>query len=304
MATVHIKSVESSVYINGVYIGMLEKDNNFCLDIECSDCFDLSLFYDQRKPVVTKINLAASDKRQNNIKIIPYINYHFDILVTPSMFDVSLPVKELSYKEVDNTSIGVYQSNTTYISIYRAGNLIHNIITDEYTEASIEKIEDNYCVILENTNKKHAVILNKELDIIFDEDFSEISHENNTISILTPVKDLLRHAKVCKIGADGKKEFIVYLEKNVSVSAEKLVPLAFLQCIQNKDYKKAQSFLHSSLQSSANKIKGFFGKIQNIFYNPYNNGQHNFTIETAECLKSYTFVIDDQKIQDIIEESF
>jgi len=307
MAFIHIKSkVPAIVYIDGNPIGEINKKNHFCLDIESPNCFLLfALPFSKSTPITCALDLSTCHKKEEELSIIPFYGNHFDVLLNFSQNSFQMPIKELTYFSTKDIKIRVYDCGTCYLCAYVDGSLKTNIkIGEGYTKAHIENINEYHCIITEKTDgAKHAVILDSELNIKFNDDVSLIENTADYISLLSPQNDLLGHSKVTKIGKTNETYF-VYENNCPKYLPLSLSALGLLQCIKVGNLSFCKGLLSESISEKADSLTNYFGNIKNIYYNSYIMNKQNYTIENEQEFKSFSFVTDNGRIKEIIEEDF
>ncbi len=307
MAFVHIKSkTPALIYIDGTPMGEINEKNHFCLDIEATDSFMLfALPFSKTTPTTCLVNLSSCRKQEEAITIIPFYPNHYDIILTFSEKTIKMPIRELAYFATKDKSIGVYDCGTCYISAYLDGSLKNNLdIGEGFSQANIEEINDHLCVTVQKTdNTKHAIVFDNDFNVVFNDEVSLIEKDEAYISMLTPTHDLFGHLKVTKIGEETRTYFVY--ENNVPrLIPNSLSTLGLLQSIKVNDLSSSRSLLSVNLIDKAKTLKNYFGNIKNIYYNSYILDKQNYTVETEDSFKSYSFITSDGKIKEIIEEDF
>lgn len=306
MSFIHIKSDQPSlVYIDGVAIGEINEENHYCLDLEVSSSFMLfALPMSKSLPITTLVDLTCCKNKDQDIKIVPFYNNHFDLYLNWCHNKTAMPIKELAYFATKDKSIGVYNNGSTYICAYLNGSLKNTIdLNKEFTSANIEEIDDKYCVVAECDNVKYGVILDDDLQVIFKDEISMIEKTPEHISILSPLHDLFGHCKVSKLGAENETYF-VYEENFPKFVPPSLNTLALLQCVKVKNMSLVKDLLSPSLRNKSETLQEYIGEIDNIYYNAYSVDKQNYTIESNSEFKSFSFVTDNGRIKDIHEEDF
>ena len=307
MAFVHIKSkIPAIVYIDGKPIGEINKRNHFCLDVESPNSFLLfALPFSKSTPITCALNLTACHKKEEELSIIPFYGNHFDVLLNFSQSIIQMPIKELAYFSTKDKKIRVYDCGTCYLCAYIDGSLKTNVkIGEGYTKARIENVNDFNCIIAEkDDDTKHAVILDSEFNIQFNDDIELMENNSDYISLLSPQNDLFGHSKVTRIGKTTESYF-VYENNHPKYLPLSLSALGLLQCVKVGNLSQCQGLLSETLSDKANNLTSYFGNLKNIYYNSYITDKQNYTIETEKEFKSFSFVTDNGRIKEIIEEDF
>jgi hypothetical protein len=149
------------------------------------------------------------------------------------------------------------------------------------------------------------LIDSKNLSIIHNDISHSIENTDNYIQTFKRLNTILKQASVTKISLETKEieQFYVFENNQIKISSNLLIPEAFLQSIQINDEKTTQSLLSEKLnKTSINKLKNYFGNINQIYLNRHNNNfKANYTILGSSGYKNYNFEIVNNKINDIEE---
>ena len=135
----------------------------------------------------------------------------------------------------------------------------------------------------------------------------ELTYKNGSteISAFVNTKDTLGHGIIHNINLKNStiEDSLVYVDnKPKSVKQNSIIPLAFLECIKINNFKIAKTYLCDTMQNvSDSHFTEYFGKIDSIHYNThcFKENVENYLIKTANIYKSYNFILNQGKIQDI-----
>ena len=133
--------------------------------------------------------------------------------------------------------------------------------------------------------------------------FDNIEENNNIFTGFSNIYDMAKHGHICEINLQNikdVKDYYVVKENLKLCSTAELIPQAFLEALKVKNFTLAKSYLASPLNNASNNhFAAYFGPIQAIYYNCYNNSNPiNYTVYNGEY-KFYNFRIKDNKICDI-----
>lgn len=311
----HFLSKENCIIsVNGENIGVIDNKNVFELDIitKCESVFiNYSPISDKQNFIPYSFQLDTKNKPTTNneyIKVVPYPNNHYDIIMKPFYYYQIEESKVLLNQKLDNFYISVVSSSKTMITIYSGTSIVFTLDIPRLIDAKASINKDSIVItgIIDENTYYLLIIDCNDFHIIHNDISHSIEESIDSIQSLKKLFDLSRHAKVCKFDFTDKKSqlFHVYEEDNYQgVHSSLLLPKNFLQCIQTNDEKLLNSMLDYSLQNTPiTQFKSFFGDIKEIHLNRHAIYQDkiNYTIK-SKTYKNYNFIFENNLIKEIQE---
>lgn len=306
----HIKSnIPASVSANGEYLGVSSKRSPIDILVTNKDLY-LNIFpignYSSYTAHISNINTCIDTT--NNTIVVPYYNNHFDIYLNHSKVYTQTPTTTLLNTTLGNIVVNILNGINSSIAIYENNIMIYSDIVDLLSSA-VATIENKNIIIKghTNSNKYYILILNDKYEILYSGYFDGIEEQSNKIVGLTHTYDMAKHCHICEIDkASNNVQDYYIIKENVNMcDCEELIPRAFLEALKVGNFELAKKYLLESLSKASNShFKTFFGDIQSIYYNAYNNSNPvNYTVYSG-TYKSYNFQISQNKIIDIEEVTF
>lgn len=270
----HLCSTMPAVFcINGEQIGCCENPCRY-LDIAvCHEKFVLMVYpVDQiahshcSLSYSTQINCTTPKPTANNdlITITDYGQSHYIICAKPLLVP-RLNNHPPCYDTCGACSMSIIYNNINVTSEQK--NFNFSLKTPLKT-AKMQKINDFYAVLGENEqNLNYILVLNKNLQLVFDCWADRIEITENQIVTLDYINDIAQHGKVNEYNFENgnitkHKSYTVYTKNTPTAPANAYaVPYAFLEAITQEDFSLAKSYLHPSLIQalSDHQIRDFFG---------------------------------------------
>jgi hypothetical protein len=294
---IHIRSsIPAIISINGEPI----KQQN--LDIMSQKDFYIAFFPISQEKYLPCAISTNSNYHPSSIKQIPYKDNHYEILFTPS----PLPVKGqeicILNKKYNNCIFNITNNNESFITI-SANTLLHSSTTFKLECVNFKNI-DGYAIISGNTssNLQYLLIFNtKNKKILVESLFDTIEINKTELKALKRDKIHKIYGKVYNFNFENKKlsSYNVYTEATINPQKEEIVPFEFLKSLQYGDFKQCLALLDNK-DATPEKLKLYFGKIDEIYFNGYSN-EINYTVLTDNKYKNFTFHIANNKIIDIEE---
>jgi hypothetical protein len=177
-----------------------------------------------------------------------------------------------------------------FFSLKRAGDQLEHAL-ENYENS----LEDQY----------RAETISREECRNLDREIEKLEENNNTLTGFSNIYDIAKHGHICEIdlyNTENINEYYVVKDDISVCESKQLIPKAFLEAIKVQNFSLAKRYLNDSLCKASNShFKTYFGTIQSIYYNAYNNSNPvNYTVYNGEY-KSYNFKVCDNKICDIEE---
>lgn len=297
-------SVPATISINGQKTYQLTTPGFSWIDILHKPEIYVSFF--PKESYYLPATIKTGNENLENVNIIPYTNNNFEIVYTPSKMMCCNNETILYEKNIDGMYIKITSNEKTFLNITSSikGELLNKITPDIIT---INDEINNYIYIkaITKNNSFYAIVLHNQ-SILIEGVFDIIEEENKTIKFLKFTNDLSEHGIVNIFDKKtlGVDTYSVYKNnKPTTTSNPTLIPMAFLESIKVGDMTLAKYYLRDNFISNEH-ITSYFGKIQNIYLNTYNNDKINYTIHADNIFKSYNFEIENGKITDIEEVKF
>ena len=241
------------------------------------------------------------------IDIVPFPNEHYDIILSPFYYLETTTEKVLLSQNIDKYFVSITTGNHTNITIFSGASIVYKSKAPKFSSATVEK-KSNLLIIKGAVGKDEYYLLITSTDN-FETIYSDISHsieeDNDCLQSLKYLKNITRHAKVCKVEYNSQKKEIFYVyenEQETMPNSKYLVPLYFLEALSIGDTHLCKKLLSNNLINTPfDKFKNYFGKINGIYLNRHNASPNvNYTIK-SNTYKNYDFLVQDGKITDIEE---
>ena len=304
----HLKSdIPCTIYANGEYVGVCQKHNSLDLKIDTKDVyFNVSHIGNYYPYTIHIFNNNKCIDTTNNCLIVPYYNNNYDIYLKNIKIYENLPTTTLLNQTIGKTTITILNGILSSITIYDNSSIVYSENVKLLDKANVNVINGN--IILKGyttTNEYYLLILNSDYELIYNGYFDNLDENNNLFTGFTNLYDIAKHGHVCEINLDDLSninDYYVVKDGGKRCNCQELIPQAFLEALKVKNFSLAKSYLNSTLANASNShFEAFFGPIQAIYYNCYNNSSPiNYTVYNGEY-KFYNFTVKNQKIVDIEE---
>lgn len=306
------------ISINGKDLGVIDNTNNFEIDL-ITKTEKLFVTYtpiiNQKNmlPYTFLLNTIDSPKSDNEyIKIVPYPNNNYDIIMKPFYYYQIDEAKVLLNQSLGNYYVSIITDTITRINILSATSIVFTLnITTTLKEAKAESKKELIIIkgIVDNDTYYLLIIDSTNFSILHNDISHSIEVDDGFYQSLKKLNNISHHAIVNKIDFEKKsiEKFYVY-EDNYATppNDELIIPRAFLECVIIQDIELAKNFLSPNYSNTQIiQFQNYFGDIKEIYLNRHliKQGKINYTIFTNNKYKNYNFVMVDGKISDI-EENF
>lgn len=304
----HLKSeIPATIYANGEYVGVCNKQNSLDLEVTTNNVyFNVSPVGNYYPYTIHIFNHNRCVDTTNNSLIVPYYNNNYDIYLSHIKIQENRPTTTLYNGSVGNFSVSILNSIQTLINIYINNNLIYSDNIKLLNKVTVEQLFENLIIKgLTTDDEYYVLILDKLGNVIHSGYFDNIEETNNVFTGFSNIYDMAKHGHICEINLQNVKDvkdYFVVKENLKLCSTAELIPQAFLEALKVKNFTLAKSYLANPLSNASNNhFDAYFGPIQAIYYNCYNNSNPiNYTVYNGEY-KFYNFVVKDNKICDIEE---
>lgn len=309
-----LSSYPCQLSINGQSVGIIDNSNTLELDIITKT----ENIYVSYNPISNGKNLLPYTFKLNTqnipisdnayIKIIPFPNNNYDIIMTPFYYYQIENSKIILNQQIGEYYINITSDNISRVTIFNRASIVFTINTIALKSAKaiiekdiiiIEGIIDDYTYYL-------LVINASDFSIIHNDISHSIENSDDYIQTLKNLKDISHHAIVHKIDKRKKtcQDYRVY-ENNICTEPHSplLIPKVFLEGIKNHDEALIKKHLTQELSfTPLSKFQDYFGNIQEIYFNRHLVLQDklNYSILT-NTYKNYNFIMENNKIKDIEE---
>jgi type VI protein secretion system component Hcp len=310
-----LSDVPCMLSINGKNIGNIDNSSIMELDV-ITKTEKIYVTYEpvtnkhQALPYTTLLNTVDKPTTNNeNIRIIPFPNNHYDIILSPFYFYQIVDNKVLYNGSVGKYFVSITTDTQTRVIIYSGLTIVFSTTIPIFLAVKVEDNNNNILIqgIIDEDTYYMLTIDTSDFSIVFNDRIHSIDLGKDNISLYQSIGSLCRHAKVCNINLvnKSKEEYYVFEDNTSSNNINPLlIPLAFLQCVKISDEKSAKAFLYSNLQNSnITKMKEYFGDIKDIYFNRHQVATHklNYTVQNTQGYRNYNFVMDNNKISEIEE---
>lgn len=309
-----LSKIACSVFINGNNVGVIDNEKSFFIDI-ISYCDSLTIAADPVSNLhisntfrLTKTNSGIISS-SNFVSVVPYPNNNFDIILDFAKQNNSESPLNVFNQTLNGYSVMVTNSITSIVSIFKNTNCLFSSSVNTLKNISCEYKNNLIIVSALSPDSEFLLVFDtNENTIIICDEFLKVEKSDNQIKALKPLNDFFKHGIVKTLNIETKQfsNYTVFINNTNSNISDSLIPYAFLECVKANDYKKAKSYLDSSLGEITNsKLDGYFNNIKNIYYNCYffEPNQINCTLETSDGYKNYTFTLLNSKICEIEENT-
>lgn len=310
----HFLSNENCLlYINGKVVGLIDNQNNFEIDIitKTNNIFVTyfpTINNSNTIPYTFTLETTNTPNTENNyIKIVPFPNNHYDIIMNPFYYYQLSESKIILNENVGRFFVSIISDTKSRITIFSGSSIVFNIQTTVLTNA--KSYIKNETLIIEGTTEKddeyYLLVINTSNFTIIHNDISQSIEENNDfIQSYKKLDNISKNAEITKISFDNNSKETYYVYQNdypTPPSAKELIPLSFLQSLIIGDENCAKNHLSDNFcNSTINQISSYFGKIKEIYLNRHTlkQGIINYTI-LSDNYKNYDFIIENNKIIEI-----
>ncbi|MBQ7351994.1 MAG: hypothetical protein IJW59_03960 [Clostridia bacterium] len=309
----HFLSQENAILnINGQSIGIIDQQLSPQIDI-ISNTQSFFVTYEpisekqQAMPYTFVLNTQNTPQSNNEyIKIIPFPNNHYDIIMNPFYYYQISQSQILFNDTIGKFFISITSDTSSHITIYSGASIVFSLNTIALIDAIVKQKKDYLIIegIIDSDTYQLIIIDTNNFSIVHNNIAHSVEEDNYHITSFKKLNTICKHAEICTFEFDKKQKdkYYVYEDKSIDINPA-LIPLAFLQCISIGDEVKAMSFLSDNLSNTnITQLQGYFGEIKDIFINRHSITPHrqNYTINSTR-MRNYNFIIDNQKITDIEE---
>ena len=313
---IHFLSTDKcQISINGSNIGIIDNVNTFELDI-LTKAERLFVSYN---PISQKTNYLSNtfeiinnnilNSNNNYIKVVPFPNNHYDIIMKPFYYYQIDSTEVILNQQIGKYFVSIVTDNVSRINIFSGASLVFsiNIPKIKTAKASIEKDLLTIKGVIDNDTYYLLVVDTTNFKIIHNDISHSIEISDKYIQSLKNLKDISHHSIVYKIDKEKKSLecYRVYENNTLKLPHSNfLIPHVFLEAIQQNDEKLAIDCLCLDLNNTTiQKLKNYFGDIESIHLNRHEiiANKLNYTIFANNKYKNYTFIIENNKIKDIEE---
>ena len=282
----------------------LRQGNNLSIQ-RFFDSVWITLLYDFLIPERFSLSLPMHSS-QNLQSLFLGAAHNYDIYLKNIKIYENLPTTTLLNQTIGKTTITILNGILSSITIYDNSSIVYSENVKLLDKANVNVINGN--IILKaytTTNEYYLLILNSDYELIYNGYFDNLDENNNLFTGFTNLYDIAKHGHVCEINLDDLSninDYYVVKDGGKRCNCQELIPQAFLEALKVKNFSLAKSYLNSTLANASNShFEAFFGPIQAIYYNCYNNSSPiNYTVYNGEY-KFYNFTVKNQKIVDIEE---
>lgn len=304
----HLKSdVPCTVYANGEYLGVCEKRKSLDLEINAKDVyFNVSPIGNYYPYTIHIFNNNKCVDTTNNCLIVPYYNNNYDIYFKHIKVYENTPTTTLLNTKLGNLTVTILNGINSLISIYDNGNIVYSDVIKLLSKVNANVINGNLVVKGYTTKDEYyLLVLNNNYELVYNGYFDNLEENNKILTGFTNIYDLAKHGHICEIDLndlENLKDYYIVKEDVMLCKENQLIPKAFLEALKVQNYSLAKKYLNDTLSKASNlHFKTYFGDIQAIYYNAYNNSNPiNYTVYNGEY-KFYNFNVVDNKICDIEE---
>lgn len=309
-----LSSTPCQININGKNIGFIDNINILEIDI-LTKTNKIFVSYNPISsnisaiPYTFEINTSSSPMTENEyIKIIPFPNNQYDIIMTPFYYYQIDKSKVLLNKELGKYYVSIVTDNITHVNIFSGASIVFTINIPKFISAKATLENEIICIegVIDNETYYLLVINTKDFSVLHNDISHSIENSDEIIESLKKIKDISHHCIIYQIKKAEKtcQNYKAY-EDNICREPHSAlhIPKVFLEAIKLHDEKIIKNYLSPQLQSTPiEKFLTYFGEIKEIYLNRHNVLQDKFNY-TIFCnkYKNYNFIMQNNKIIDIEE---
>ncbi len=300
--------VSFNLFVNGKFVDSCKAGEY--IDLICDNDFNYMFLpiSDNDNYISYSGNITLLDLTQKHkyLDVVPFLNNHYEINFIPQRQLLLSNYSHIMTEKVKNIVVDVYNNNVGIIDVIRDGVVENRQFLDTIAKASIDYIQDKIVVSCMLQNSKMGVyVVDANAVITYTKIGDSVEINGDKIKVMSECNDVFAHAMVeeYNIIKNELNSYAVYLKKINYMPCNCVLPAVFMQSIMVKDYALAKTFLSTAFsQVEPSQISNYFGDIQKLYYNKYlMDDKINYTVDNGSY-HSFTFVIKDNKIDDIVEE--
>jgi len=309
-----LSEIPCSISINGYNLGIIDNQTIFEKDIiaKCDNFFvTFTPFLNKTNylPYTYSISTQNISNLENSyIKIIPFPNNHYDILMKPFYYYQIENSKVLLNQNLDKYFVSILNDNISRITIFSGATIVFSMNTYLLKKAKAN-LKNNLIIIegvIDYDNYYLLVINSKNFEIIFNDKIQSIEKTEDYLQTYKSLNTIAKHAEICKIDFKtlDHQKYYVYEKEFIELPKNNLlIPYTFLEAVKYGDENIIRDNISINLQNTPLlKFQEYFGNIQDIYLNRHSDftNKINYTIFNGSY-KNFDFVIDANKITDIEE---
>ena len=243
------------------------------------------------------------------IKVVPFPNNHYDIIMNPFYYYQISESIVLYNGQVGKYFISITTDTETTITIYSGASIVFSHRIEKISAAKVSERHELLIItgVIDDKTYRLMIIDTQNFSIIHNDISHSIEENIEEITTIKKLNTLLNHLVVCKVKFMSKTSenfHVIDDSLNSTIDSNILLPMAFLQSIQIGDISSATNYLSNQLQkANIDQIKSYLGNFDEIYLNRHNvlPNKINYTLLGKE-IHNFSFLIDDNKITEIIEE--
>ncbi len=309
-----LSEVPCSLECNGHNIGFIDNDSTSELDL-ITKTNHIFINYipisqsSQSIPYTFKIETEAEVVTDNNyIKIVPFPNNHYDLIMKPFYYYQITDTQVLYSGNLDNYFISITNSTTTNITIIRGNTVVFNKNIDKIINVKVQKKDDAIIItgVIDDNNYQLIIIETNNFNVIYNDTIQSIEESIDGISTYKKINSISQHAVVCNLDLKTKqsqKYYVYDYNKQEQKIPNIFVPQAFLENLMVEDENMLKSMISLTYQNTPLlQFKNYFGDIKDIYLNRHQTSSNkvNYTIYTNRY-RNFNFLLDNNLIYDIEE---
>lgn len=309
-----LSPVASRIECNGQHFGFIDNENTIELDLICKTnhifISYIPISQDRQSiPYTVQINTENTPNTNNEyIKIVPFPNNHYDIIMKPFYYYQMADSTVLFNGNIDKYFISITTNTVTNITIFSGKTIVFNKNTKKIINVKVEKKEETIVItgIINDDNYLMLIVDTNNFNIIYEDIVQSIEDNSTSITSLKNINSIYDYSKVCKFNFSSKQSenYFVYNNRFEEHNIHPfLIPQAMLESIKVEDEHLAKSLLSNKYNTTTiQQLKSYFGDIKEIHFNRHQNNPYkvNYTIK-SDKYRNYNFLIDNNIVCDIEE---
>ena len=317
---------DCSVTINGAPLGVLDSDtDSLHIRVMGLSKFLVSVFPinspENKNLLPYAFNVKLDNGRISALSELATVtNFgvsNIEINLLPNVLENYEPPEVIKQTTLlSNILTTVYKDSHCRAMLENNKILLNHTMAENLSEAEISTISVNsksYIKISGTTEsgKNYALIIDTASYSVKTELIAnKIEINGNLITTLNNCHDMARHAQVKKYKVEEAEkpfeEYVVYTEGSaVKTSTKELIPYAFFEAVQVKNFNLAREYLNWELKQELDDVhlNEFFGAFGDITYDKYSSdGENNVALiygEKNKVAKIYRIIINNNLIENI-----
>ncbi len=261
--TIKLKSqFNAMISFNEIKKKKIDENSFITLNLKILDGEILTIFVEpigQDSEIILPYNIyiqCLNGKLKINSHSITELNYAKIYILTLKKFKV---VSNMSVIKT-GSSYSVFNTLSTCVTIF------DKTIPLKKTFSSATELSSPFHTVL-SFDDEYLLVFNNNNEVLFNDFYNKLNISSSSISVLTNLHDIAKHAILCTITKNEVCRKTVYEFSHPKLTpSPHLVPLAFLQALKVDNFNLCKHYLSQHLKDIATKesLKSFFGDFKSF----------------------------------------